>query len=107
MLLVFPLAKVGPGFGPPEYFSIVFMGMTLSDLPGPGDRWLKAIAMILFGLILSTRRHGHDLRDSSVSPSDRTRFRTASGWCPWSWVFSGSAEVLTNLEERCKQIEPC
>jgi putative tricarboxylic transport membrane protein len=48
MLLVFPLARAALAFGPPEYFSIVFMSMTLLIYLAQGSV-VKAIVMILFG----------------------------------------------------------
>jgi len=53
MFLVFPLAQAALKFGPPEYFSLVCMSMTVLIYLAKGSV-IKAIVMIVVGLILST-----------------------------------------------------
>lgn len=53
MLLVSPLANAALKIGPPEYFSIVCMSMTLLVYLARGSL-IKAIIMVLCGIILST-----------------------------------------------------
>ncbi len=53
MFLVFPLAQAALKFGPPEYFSLVCMSMTVLIYLAKGSV-AKAIIMILVGLVLST-----------------------------------------------------
>ncbi|MBP1700538.1 MAG: hypothetical protein H6Q41_5726, partial [Deltaproteobacteria bacterium] len=53
MLLVFPLAKAAVLFGPPEYFSLICMSMTIVVYLAHGSL-MKAIIMAIVGLILST-----------------------------------------------------
>ncbi|HME44684.1 MAG TPA: tripartite tricarboxylate transporter permease [Syntrophorhabdales bacterium] len=101
MLLVFPLAKVALAFGPPEYFCIVFLGMTLIIYLAQGSV-LKAIAMILFGMILSTV--GVDM----VAGAQRFTYGSDTlqdgiGMVPLAMGLFGIAEVLTNIEERTRQ----
>ena len=101
MLLVFPLAKAALSFGPPEFFSIVFMSMTLLIYLAQGST-LKAIAMILFGLILSTV--GADM----VSGEQRFTYRSDTlqdgiGLVPLAMGLFGIAEVLSNIEESTRQ----
>ena len=100
MLLVFPLAKAALSFGPAEYFCIVLMSMTLLTYLAQGSV-LKAIVMILFGLILSTV--GVDL----VSGVQRFTYRSDTlqdgiGMVPLAMGVFGIAEVLTNIEEEAK-----
>jgi putative tricarboxylic transport membrane protein len=101
MLLVLPLAKAALAFGPAEYFCIVFMGMTLLIYLAQGSV-LKAVAMILFGLILSTV--GVDM----VAGAQRFTYRSDTlqdgiGMVPLAMGLFGIAEVLTNIEEDIKQ----
>jgi putative tricarboxylic transport membrane protein len=101
MLLVFPLAKVALAFGPPEYFCIVFLGMTMIIYLAQGSV-VKAIAMILFGMILSTV--GVDM----VAGAQRFTFRSDTlqdgiGMVPLAMGLFGISEVLSNIEERTRQ----
>lgn len=53
MLFAPPLAKTALAFGPPEYFAIALLGLlTLNNLTG--DSFLKAMLMMVVGLMLST-----------------------------------------------------
>ena len=100
MFLVFPLAKAALSFGPAEYFSIVFMSMILLVYLAQGSL-LKAIVMIIFGLILSTS--GADL----VSGVQRFTFGSDTlqdgiGLVPLAMGLFGISEVLSNIEEVVK-----
>jgi len=95
MLLVFPLARAALAFGPPEYFSIVFMSMTLLIYLAQGSV-VKAIVMILFGLILSAV--GVDM----VAGEQRFTYRSDTlqdgiGLVPLAMGLFGIAEVLSNI----------
>ncbi|MGE0153645.1 MAG: tripartite tricarboxylate transporter permease [Reyranellaceae bacterium] len=46
------LAKVALAFGPPEYFSLVLLGLIVSAVLGPGSA-IKSILMVLAGIALS------------------------------------------------------
>jgi putative tricarboxylic transport membrane protein len=46
-----PLANVALNFGPPEYFSLMMMGLTAAIVLARGSI-IKAIGMVLFGLLL-------------------------------------------------------
>jgi putative tricarboxylic transport membrane protein len=96
MFLVFPLAQAALKFGPPEYFSLVCMSMTLLIYLAKGSV-MKAIVMILVGLILSTV--GIDL----ISGMPRFAFGSSTltdglGLVPVAMGLFGISEVLTNLE---------
>jgi putative tricarboxylic transport membrane protein len=52
MLLAPPMARVALSFGPPEYFSLVVLGLTA--LAAVGGSVLKGLTTGLFGLLLST-----------------------------------------------------
>ncbi len=94
--LATPLTRLALVFGPAEYFSLMVMGLVFAVVLARGSL-LKAIAMILFGLLLSTV--GTDL-ETGVE-------RMTFGYPPLSdgidfavlamGIF-GFAEVLRNLE---------
>jgi putative tricarboxylic transport membrane protein len=53
MAVALPLAKAAVRFGPPEYFSLCFLGLVaLSHFAGKS--FLKSLAMTIFGLMLGT-----------------------------------------------------
>ena len=96
MFLVFPLAQAALKFGPPEYFSLVCMSMTVLVYLAKGSV-VKAIVMIVVGLILSTV--GIDL----ISGMPRFAFGSSTltdglGLVPVAMGLFGISEVLTNLE---------
>jgi len=96
MILVYPLAKIVLKFGPPEYFSIIVLGMTLVIYLARGSI-LKAIIMALFGLLLSTV--GIDL----ITGYPRFTFGSLTlmdgiGIVPLAMGFFGLSEVFENLE---------
>ena len=96
MFLVFPLAQAALKFGPPEYFSLVCMSMTVLVYLAKGSV-VKAIIMILVGLVLSTV--GIDL----ISGMPRFAFGSSTltdglGLVPVAMGLFGISEVLTNLE---------
>jgi putative tricarboxylic transport membrane protein len=94
--LATPLTRIALLFGPAEYFALMTMGLAFAVVLARGSV-LKAISMILLGLLLSTV--GQDL-ETGVE-------RLTFGWAPLAdgvdfavlamGVF-GFAEVLRNLE---------
>lgn len=96
MFLVFPLAQAALKFGPPEYFSLVCMSLTILIYLAKGSV-MKAIIMILFGLLLSAV--GIDL----ISGKTRFAFGSATltdgiGLVPLAMGLFGISEVITNIE---------
>ena len=96
IFLVFPHAQAALKFGPPEYFSLICMSMTLLSYLAKGSV-IKAIVMVVFGLMLSTV--GIDL----VSGIPRFVFGAPSlfdgiGFVPLAMGLFGISEVLTNIE---------
>jgi putative tricarboxylic transport membrane protein len=53
MFLIFPLAQAALRFGPPEYFSLIWLGMTILIYLAKGSVG-KATVVVLFGFILSS-----------------------------------------------------
>jgi putative tricarboxylic transport membrane protein len=97
MFLVFPLAQAALKFGPPEYFCLVCLGMTLLIYLAKGSV-VNAVVVVLFGFILSAV--GVDL----ISGVPRFAFGSPTlldglGFVPVTMGLFGIAEVLTNLEE--------
>jgi putative tricarboxylic transport membrane protein len=96
MFLVHPLANIALKFGPPEYFALMCLGLTMVIFLARGSV-IKAVVMALFGLILSTV--GIDL----VSEKPRFTFGfpillDGIGIVPIGMGFFGISEVLTNIE---------
>jgi putative tricarboxylic transport membrane protein len=97
MFLVFPLAQAALKFGPPEFFSLICMGITLLIYMARGSI-VKGIIMALFGFILSTV--GIDL----ISGTARFSFGSPAlldgiGIVPLGMGLFGISEVLTNIEQ--------
>ena len=96
MFLVFPLAQSALKFGPPEYFSLVCLGMTLLIYLAKGSV-TKAVIVALFGILLST------VGVDSISGAERFAFKSpilldGLGFVPVAMGLFGISEVLTNLE---------
>jgi putative tricarboxylic transport membrane protein len=96
MFLAVPLAKVALKFGPPEYFSLMCLCLTILIYLAKGSV-IKAVIMGLFGLLLSTV--GLDLT------TGRPRFAFGSptlfdgiGMVPLVMGLFGISEVLSNIE---------
>jgi putative tricarboxylic transport membrane protein len=95
IFLVFPLAEAAVAFGPPEYFAIMCMGLTVLIYLARGSV-LKALVMMFFGLALAVP--GTD----SVTGTQRFTFGFATlmdgvGLIPLAMGFFGVGEVFMNL----------
>jgi putative tricarboxylic transport membrane protein len=95
-LIAVPLSRIALKFGPPEYFTIVAMGLVFIIYLSHGSR-LKAIIMALTGLILS----GVGL--DPITSEQRMTFNILNlfegiGVAPLAMGLFGVAEVLSNLE---------
>jgi putative tricarboxylic transport membrane protein len=91
-----PLSQLALWFGPPEYFSLMLLGLTLAVVLAQGSL-LKAGAMVLVGLLLSTV--GADLETGQ----DRLTFgfdELSDGidFAVLAMGLFGFAEVLRNLQ---------
>jgi putative tricarboxylic transport membrane protein len=92
-----PLARVALRFGPPEYFSLVVLGLIASIALARGS-FLKALAMILLGLLFGTV--GQDLYTGT--PRFTLGARELFGGINFVSVavgMFGVAEILRNLED--------
>jgi putative tricarboxylic transport membrane protein len=92
-----PLARVALEFGPPEYFSLVMLGLIASTAVARGST-IKAVAMIVLGLLLGTV--GQDL----YTGTPRFTFGVRELYDGINFVsvavgMFGVAEILRNLED--------
>jgi len=101
MLFAAPLAEFALRFGPPEYFGVILLGLTLVTYLSQGSI-IKCLIMGVFGLILSCV--GLD----RISASPRMTFNIIQlldgiDMVPLVMGLFGVAEVLTNIEESIPQ----
>ena len=97
MFLAQPLSKVAINFGPPEYFSLMILALTILTYLVQGSM-IKAVIMAAFGISLS--QIGIDI------VTGHTRFifgitylEDGIGLVPLVMGLFGISEVLSNLEE--------
>ncbi len=96
-----PLSELGLKFGPPEYFSLMVLGLTLVTFLSSGPMH-KAMIMVGLGLFLGT------IGLDNLSGTPRFTFDIMSlidgvGLVPVIMGLFGIAEVLSNLELEIKQ----
>lgn len=98
-LVVFakPLAQFGLRFGPPEYASLLLLGLTLITYLSRGSM-IKTIMMGAFGLVLSC------IGLDSIQASPRMTFNMMQLWdglglAPMAMGLFGISEVLINIEK--------
>jgi putative tricarboxylic transport membrane protein len=101
MLVAPPLAKLALKFGPPEYFSLMFLGLTLLIYLASGSM-LKALMMACVGIFLGT------IGTDTISGIERFTYRSYTlmdgiGLIPVIMGLFGISEVLLNIDEATKQ----
>jgi len=101
MLVAPPLAKFALAFGPPEYFSLMLMGIVILIYLASGSI-LKALMMAVFGLLLGT------IGMDAISGTQRLTFGVLEladgiGLIPAIMGLFGVAEVISNVEEEIKR----
>jgi putative tricarboxylic transport membrane protein len=97
MFFAVPLARVALEFGPPEYFGVMLLGLTLISYLSRGSM-IKALMMGAFGVILSCV--GLD----NIFGLPRMTFNIMQLWdgidmAPLAMGLFGVSEVLINIEE--------
>lgn len=97
MLLASPLSEIGVKFGPPEYFSLAILSLSIVIYLAQGSM-LKAIIMAVLGVALS--QVGMDI----MTGKSRFTFGTPDllegvGLIPLSMGLFGIGEVLSNLDQ--------
>jgi putative tricarboxylic transport membrane protein len=101
MLIAPPLAEMALKFGPPEYFSLMIMGLTILTFLASGPMW-KALLMAAFGLFLGSI--GLDgMTASARFTMDIVELSDGVGMVPAVMGLFGIAEVLLNVEQSIKR----
>lgn len=100
MLVAPPLAKFALAFGPPEYFSLMLMGVVILIYLAAGSM-LKALMMAVFGLLIGT------IGMDAISGTQRLTFGILElcdgvGLIPAIMGLFGVAEVIANVEQAIK-----
>ncbi|MDD5171039.1 MAG: tripartite tricarboxylate transporter permease, partial [Syntrophales bacterium] len=96
MLLAPPMAEVALSFGPPEYFSMMLMGIVIIVYMSSGSI-LKDFMMAVFGLLLGT------IGMDSIAGTERLTFGILEladgiGFIPAVMGLFGISEILMNVE---------
>src|SRR6202051_4210192 len=91
-----PLTKLALAFGPAEYFSLMVLGLILATVLAKGSV-LKAIAMIVFGLLLSMV--GSDIETgASRMAFNIPELADGLGFATVAMGVFGFAEIIRNLD---------
>ena len=97
MLIAPPLAEMALKFGPPEYFSLMILGLTILTFLASGPMW-KALLMAAFGLFLGSM--GIDNMTGTTRFSfDIVELSDGIGLVPVVMGLFGISEVLLNVEQ--------
>ncbi len=97
MFIAPPLAEMALKFGPPEYFSLMIMGLTILTFLASGPMW-KALLMAAFGLFLGC------IGMDNITASYRFTFNILElsdgvGLVPVVMGLFGISEVMLNVEQ--------
>lgn len=97
-----PLANYAVSFGPPEYFALTFMGLTLVSTLG-GDAPLKAFISAVLGLLISC------VGIDAISGIARFTFNSMNlldgvGFIGMAVGLFAISEILVNMEGQVKQV---
>jgi putative tricarboxylic transport membrane protein len=103
VLIAPPLAQVALRFGPPEYFTLMFLGLTVLTYLASGSM-VKALMMACVGIFLGTI--GTDI----ISGLERFTYRSYTlmdglGLVPVIMGLFGISEVLINIDEEAVRRE--
>jgi len=97
MFIAPPLAEMALRFGPPEYFSLMIMGLTIVTFLASGPMW-KALLMAAFGLFLGCI--GMDNMTGAYRFTfDILELSDGVGLVPVVMGLFGISEVMLNVEE--------
>jgi len=97
MFIAPPLASMALKFGPPEYFSLMIMGLTVLTFLASGPMW-KALLMASFGLFLGCM--GMDNMTASYRFTfDILELSDGIGLVPVVMGLFGISEVMLNVEQ--------
>ena len=103
MLIAPPLANLALKFGPPEYFTLMFLGLTVLTYLASGSM-VKALMMACVGIFLGT------IGTDTISGLERFTYRSYTlmdglGLVPVIMGLFGISEVLLNIDERATKRE--
>ena len=96
MLLAPKLARVAIAFGPPEYFSLMVLGLTILSFLSQGSM-AKALLMAAFGILLGLIGMDQITAQPRLT-FDRLELLDGIGLVPVVMGLFGVAEILSNLE---------
>ena len=97
MLLTPALAKLAIGFGPPELFSLVILGLMMVSTIGRGSV-VKSLIMTILGIFISTIGR-ESIKGFSRFTLGSFTLSDGVGLVPVAVGMFGIAELLTNIEE--------
>ncbi len=101
MFLAYPLAKTALKFGPPEFFSLMCLGLAILTYLARGSM-LKALSMALVGLLLASI--GIDIITGLPRFTfDLPNLMDGVGLVPMAMGIFGISEVILNLEEEVQR----
>ncbi len=98
MLIAPPLANIALRFGPPEYFTLMFLGLTVLTYLASGSM-IRALMMACVGIYLGT------IGTDTISGLERFTYRSYTlmdglGLVPVIMGLFGISEVLLNIDEQ-------
>ena len=101
MLVAPPLANFALKFGPPEYFSLMFLGLTILTFLASGSM-VKALMMACVGIFLGT------IGTDNISGIERFTYHSYTlmdgiGLIPVIMGLFGISEVLLNIDQAARQ----
>ena len=102
LMLVAPsLARVAVAFGPPEYFSLMLLGLTILSFLSQGSM-AKSLLMAAFGIVLGLIGMDQITAQARLT-FDRLELLDGIGLVPVVMGLFGVAEILSNLEQEVKR----
>ena len=102
LMLVAPsLARVAIAFGPPEYFSLMLLGLTILSFLSQGSM-AKSLLMAAFGIVLGLVGMDQITAQPRLT-FDRLELLDGIGLVPVVMGLFGVAEILSNLERELQR----
>ena len=102
LMLVAPaLARVAIAFGPPEYFSLMVLGLTVLSFLSQGSM-AKSLLMAAFGIVLGLIGMDQITAQTRLT-FDRLELLDGIGLVPVVMGLFGVAEILSNLDRELKR----
>ena len=99
-----PLTELAFKFGPAEYFSLMVLGLIGAVVLASGSL-VKAIAMILLGLLLGPDQHRRDLRRAALFSFDIPELTDGIGFVVIAMGVFGFGEIIANLGQPAEHRE--